>query len=417
MKHWAHAWRAMRHAGYRFYFAGQAVSTLGNWIQQVAFGWLAYRLTGSAMLLGAVVFLTQIPQLFVSPLAGILIDRSNIRRLMIVVQFAMLLQAASLAGLIWLGWIVPWHILFAASVFGILNSFDVPLRHAYTSQLVLDRQDLPNAIALNSLFFNLARFIGPPLAGLILTQTSEASCFALNAISFVATIAVLLHLRTTSQTHSTAAFSDVFREGLAFVRKSFPVRHILWQVALLNFLAASYIPLMPAFARDVFHGGPDTLGLLLGSAGAGALLASLMLASRRSVRGLSGVIVQGNFLASFSLVAFALSSDIGLAIPMLFLLGFALISCNASSNTILQTLVPERLRGRVLALYSAANLGAAALGGLFCGAIADSLGTSESLLVMGLLMVAAALFFFNRLELFRMYLRPVYARLGIKHPS
>lgn len=417
MRHWAHAWRAMHHAGYRLYFAGQAVSILGNWIQQVALGWLVYRLTGSAMLLGTVPFLTQIPQLVVSPLAGIVIDRSNIRRLMIVVQFAMLVQAASLAALTWLGWIVPWHILVAAMAFGILNSFDVPLRHAYTSQLVLDRQDLPNAIALNSLFFNLARFMGPPLAGLILAQTSEAACFALNAISFVGTIGVLLHLRTSAQAHSSAAFSDALREGFVFVGKSFPVRHVLWQVALLNFLAASYIPLMPAFARDVFGGGPDMLGLLLGSAGAGALLASVMLASRRSVRGLSGTIAQGNLLAGFSLVGFALSSDIGMAIPMLFLLGFGLINCNASSNTILQTILPERLRGRVLALYSAANLGAAALGGLVCGTLADHLGPGESLLLMGVMLIAVALFFFFRLELFRMYLRPIYARLGVKHPS
>lgn len=404
----------MHHASYRLYFAGQAVSILGNWIQQVALGWLVYRLTGSAMLLGTVAFLAQIPQLIVSPLAGIIIDRSNIRRLMMVVQFAMLLQAACLAVLTWSGLVVPWHILIAAAVFGILNSFDVPLRHAYTSQLVQDRQDLPNAIALNSLFFNLARFIGPPLAGVILVQTSEAVCFAFNALTFVAIIGVLLHLRTTSQAHSTAGFADAMREGVAFVRQSFPVRHILWQVALLNFLAANYIPLMPAFARDVFRGGPETLGLLLGSAGAGALLASLMLASRSSVRGLSGAIAFGNLLAGFSLVAFALTADIGLAVVMLFLLGFGMINGNASSNTILQTILPERFRGRVLALYSAANLGAAALGGLVSGALADRLGPGETLLSMGLLLIAVTLFFRIRLELFRMHLRPIYAQLGIE---
>lgn len=417
MKHHAHAWRAMHHAGYRLYFAGQAISILGNWIQQVALGWLVYRLTGSAMLLGTVAFLTQIPRLVVSPLAGIVIDRSNIRQLMIVVQLAMLLQAVSLAVLTWFGLVVPWHILVAATVFGILNSFDVPLRHAYTSQLVPDRQDLPNAIALNSLFFNLARFIGPPLAGFILTHTSEASCFALNAISFVATIGVLLYLRTSSQAHSSAAFADALREGFVFVRQHFPVRHLLWQVALLNFLAASYVPLMPAFARDVFRGGPDTLGLLLGSAGAGALLASVTLAGRRSVRGLSGSIAQGNLLASLSLIGFVLTSDIGVAIVMLFLLGFGLITCNTSSNTILQTILPERLRGRILALYSAANLGAAALGGLVCGAMADHWGPGPSLLLMGILLIAVSLFFYARLELFRMHLRPIYAQLGIKHPS
>lgn len=413
MKHWANAWRAFAHAGYRLYFAGQAVSILGNWIQQVALGWLVYRLTGSALLLGSVAFLAQIPQLVVAPLAGIVIDRSNIRRLMLVVQSAMLLQAVALAALTWSGWITTWQILIAAAVFGILNSFDVPLRHAYTSQLVEDRQDLPNAIALNSLFFNLARFIGPPLAGTLLALTSEAACFAFNALSFLAIIGVLLHLRTSAQPHSTARFGEAMREGVAFVRQSFPVRHILWQVALLNFLAANYLPLMPAFARDIFRGGPETLGLLLGSAGAGALLASLMLASRRSVRGLTGTIAFGNLLAGIALVAFALTADIGLAVIMLFLLGFGLINGNASSNTILQTILPERLRGRVLALYSAANLGAAALGGLLSGALAERLGAGETLLSMGVLLIAAALFFLIRLELFRMHLRPIYARLGI----
>ncbi len=413
MKHWAHAWRALRHANYQLYFAGQVVSILGNWIQQVALGWLVYRLTGSALLLGGVAFLAQIPQLVVAPLAGIVIDRSNIRRLMLAVQSAMLLQAAALAALTWAGWITSWQILVAATVFGILNSFDVPLRHAYTSQLVQDRQDLPNAIALNSLFFNLARFIGPPLAGTLLALTSEAACFAFNALSFLVIIGVLLRLRTSAQPHSNSRFGEAMREGLAFVRQSFPVRHILWQVALLNFFAANYIPLMPAFARDIFRGGPETLGLLLGSAGGGALLASLMLAGRRSVRGLTGAIAFGNLLAGIALVAFALSADIGLAVVMLFLLGFGLINGNASSNTILQTILPERLRGRVLALYSAANLGAAALGGLLSGALAEWLGAGETLLAMGLLLIAAALFFLIRLELFRMHLRPIYARLGI----
>lgn len=417
MKHWAHAWRAMQHAGYRLYFAGQAISLLGNWIQQVALGWLVYRLTDSTLLLGSVVFLTQVPQLVVAPLAGIIIDRSNIRRLLLVVQIAMMLQAATLAVLTWGEWISPAHILLAAAIFGTLNSFEVPLRHAYTSQLVHDRQDLPNAIALNSLFFNLARFIGPPLAGSLLALTSEAACFTINALSFVAIIGVLLSLRTDPRPHSDARFGDALREGVAFLRGSFPVRHILWQVALLNFLAANFMPLMPAFARDIFAGGPEMLGLLLGSSGAGALMASLMLASRRSVRGLSGSIALGHLLTAVSLLAFALSSHTGLAMLMLFLLGFGLINCNASSNTILQTILPERLRGRVLALYSAANLGAGGLGGLLSGALAEHVGPSASLFYMGLFLLVTAILFLARLELFRMHLRPIYSHLGIRHPS
>lgn len=417
MRNWAHAWRALRHADYRWYFMGQAVSILGSWIQQVALGWLVYRLTGSALLLGAAAFLAQIPQLVVAALAGIVIDRSNIRRLMLVVQFAMCLQAVFLALITYHGWVEPWHILLAAAVFGVLNSFDVPLRHAYTSQLVSDHQDLPNAVALNSLFFNMARFVGPPLAGLVLKVSSEAVCFALNGFSFIAIMLVLTRLRTASQPHSSAGFKAAMLEGAGFVRQSFPVRQILLQVALLNLLAANYIPLMPAFARDVFHGGPETLGRLLGSAGAGALGASLMLAARPTVRGLSGSIVYGNLLAGLALLAFSLTAEEGLAQLMLFMLGFGLINGNASSNTILQSILPEHLRGRVLAVYSAANLGAAALGGLLSGALADRFGPGRTLLALGLLLIAAALYFRLRLELFRMYLRPIYARLGIRRPT
>jgi len=411
---WSHAWRALRHANYRLYFAGQSISILGNWLQQVALGWLVYRLTGSAMLLGSVAFLSQIPQLVVAPLAGIVIDRSDIRRLMLLVQFAMFLQALFLAVICYFGWVQPWHILLAAGVFGILNSFDVPLRHAYTSQLVTERQDLPNAIALNSLFFNMARFIGPPLAGALLAISSEALCFALNALSFLAIMLVLRGLRTSATPHSTAGFGEAMREGASFVRGSFPVRQLLLQVALLNFLAANYIPLMPAFAHDVFHGGPETLGMLLGCAGAGALLASLMLAVRPTVRGLTGSIVFGNLLAGFALLAFALAGNLWLASLMLFLLGFGLINGNASSNTILQTILPEALRGRVLAIYSAANLGAAALGSLLSGALAEYIGPGRTLLWLGVVLIIAALYFRLRLELFRMHLRPIYARLGIK---
>lgn len=367
-----HAWRAFRHPNYRRYFLGQAVSILGNWIQQVALGWLVYRLSGSATLLGATAFLAQAPQLVVAPLAGVVIDRSDIRRLMLAVQGAMLLQAVFLAAVTYGGWIKTWHILLAALVFGILNSFDVPLRHAYTSQLVTVRADLPNAVALNSLFFNTARFIGPPLAGVVLALTSEAACFALNGISFLVIMAVLWRIRTAAAPHSSASFKEAMAEGVAFVRRSYPVRHILWQVALLNFLAANYVPLMPAFARDVFHGGPDTLGLLLGAAGAGA---------------------------------------------MLFIVGFGLINGNASSNTILQSILPENLRGRVLAVYSAANLGAAALGGLLSGVLADCIGPGPTLLLFGFVLLGAALYFRLTLERFRMHLRPLYAALGIRRPT
>lgn len=407
------SWRALRHPDYRRYFCGQSVSLLGTWIQQVALGWLVYRLTGSTLLLGTVAFLSQAPQLLIAPFAGIVIDRSDRKRLMMTVQLLMLAQSAFLALFTGFGWIAPWHILAAALTLGVLNSFDAPLRHALVGQLVRERDDLPNAIALNATIFNIARFVGPPVAGLVLGLTSEAVCFGLNGLSFLAVIVALQRIRAAPAEPVATPFGSALREGLAYVRASVPVRLLLLQVALLNFLASSYVPLMPAFARDVFHGGPDTLGLLLGSAGAGALGASLHLMMRGSVRGLTGSIAGGNLLAALALLAFALTDTLWLALPMLFLLGFGVITGNASTNTILQTILPGALRGRVLALYTASALGAAAVGGLTAGWGAQLAGPGATLFGLGTLLLLAAVRFRWRLEQLRVHLRPLYATLGI----
>lgn len=411
------SWRALRHRNYRLYFCGQSVSLLGSWTQQVALGWLVYRLTDSAALLGTVAFLAQAPQLVVAPFAGLVIDRVERKRLMLLVQLMMLIQASFLTVSTFSGAITPLQILIASALLGVLNSFDAPLRHALAAPLIADPDDLPNAIALNSLIFNTARFVGPPFAGAVLAMTSEAACFALNAVSFLAVIAALLCIRITRQPALAVPFAAAMREGAEFVRSNLPVRKLLMQVALLNFLAASYVPLMPVFARDVFAGGPDTLGILLGSAGAGALCASLHLVMRRSVRGLTGVIAGGNLLAALALIGFVLSDTLWLGAGMLFLLGFGIISGNASSNTVLQTILPDVLRGRVLAFYTAANLGAAAVGSLLAGIIADHAGAETTEIAAGLTLLLASLHFRLKLKFLRMHLRPIYAALGIRHPG
>lgn len=407
------SWRALRHPNYRRYFLGQSISLLGTWIQQVALAWLVYRLSGSVLLLGAVAFLSQAPQLLIAPFAGIVIDRADRKRLMLAVQTLMLAQSVFLALFTALEWIAVWQILAAALVLGVLNSFDAPLRHALAGQLVSARDDLPNAIALNATIFNVARFVGPPVAGLVLGLTSEALCFALNGLSFVAVIVALRRIRIEPMEPVAAPFGAALREGLAYVGASLPVRRLLLQVAVLNVLASSHVPLMPALARDVYHGGPDTLGLLLGSAGAGALGASLYLMARTSVRGLTGAIAGGNLLGALALVAFALADTLWLGLPMLFLLGFGVITANASTNTVLQTILPGALRGRVLALYTAANLGAAAVGGLAAGWVAEHTGAGPALLLLGAVLVLAAVHFRWRLEQLRVHLRPMYAALGI----
>ncbi|QID17925.1 MFS transporter [Nitrogeniibacter mangrovi] len=407
------AWRALGSPAYRHYFFGQLLSLVGTWIQQVALGWLVYRLTDSTVLLGAVAFLSNAPQLMVAPFAGIIIDRSDRKRLMLQVQTLMLAQAVFLAVFTYVGWITPWLILVAAGVLGVLNSFDAPLRHSLAGQLVPRREDIPNAIALNTLTFNVARFIGPPAAGLLLAATSAAVCFAVNGVSFLALILALRRLAPSASPAAPTPFGTAMREGFGYVRSSVPVRMLLTQVALLNFFAASYLPMMPAFARDVFAGGPNTLGVLLGSAGAGALVASAYLMSRPSVRGLTGSILHANLLAGVSLTGFALTDALWLALVQLFLLGFSMIVCNASTNTILQTILPEGLRGRVLALYTAANLGAAAVGGLLVGWVGGLIGPEAALLAAGLLLMGAGARFYLRLESMRVHLRPLYAAQGI----
>lgn len=407
------AWRALASPAYRRYFFGQLLSLVGTWIQQVALGWLVYRLTDSTVLLGAVAFLSNAPQLLVAPFAGIVIDRSDRKRLMLQIQTLMLAQAIFLAVFTYFNWLEPWLILVAAGVLGVLNSFDAPLRHSLAGQLVGRRDDIPNAIALNTLTFNVARFVGPPTAGLLLAATSAAVCFAVNGVSFLALILALRRIDSPSSRPSPASFRSALREGLAYVRGSVPVRMLLIQVALVNFFAASYLPMMPAFARDVFQGGPNTLGVLLGSAGAGALVASVYLMSRPSVRGLTGSILHASVLAGTALIGFALTAELWLALVQLFLLGFSMIVCNASSNTILQTILPEGLRGRVLALYTAANLGAAAVGGLAVGWVADAMGPDAALLSAGLLLVAVGVRFSLRLEFMRVHLRPLYAAQGV----
>ena len=413
-------WRALRHRNFRLYFGGQCVSLMGTWIQQVALSWLVFRLTGSTLLLGTVAFLGQAPQLLVGPFAGVWIDRTDRRRLMFVVQALMLAQASILALLAWGQWIAPWHIVTAAVALGLLNSVDAPLRHSMVGQLVADRSDLPNAIALNTFSFNATRFVGPPVAGLLVSLTSEATCFAINGVSFVAVLAALMQIRVATVAPISAPLGSALAEGLRYARHTFTVRSLLIQVALLNLLAAPYVALIPVFARDVFHGGPDTLGLLLGAAGCGALTASLHLAGRPSVRGLSHSIAYGNFLTALALFGFAITGQLWLALIELFAVGFGLIVCNAATNSVLQTIIPQQLRGRVLALFSSAVLGMAALGGLIAGLVADHWGTTATLLGMAALLLLSAAGFGMRLGKLKNETRQLYDELGIpprKHPA
>lgn len=407
--------RALRHRSFRLFFTGQAVSMVGTWLQQVAMGWLAYRLTGSALLLGVIAFCANAGILVLGAFAGVLADRVDRRRAMFATQGAMAAQATLLAVLTATGTVAPWHLVALALWMGVANAFDIPLRQSLYVHFVDDRNDLPNAIALNSFLVNAARVVGPALAGVLLGVSGEALCFALNALSFLAVFVALARIRFPAQAPRGAApgFRDSWVEGFRYVARFAPARALLGIAAVVSFTVMPYASLMPVYAKDVLAGGPRTLGLLLSAAGAGALVSTLYLARRETVVGLGRVIVGAALAAGLGLAAFGLARDVALAAPLMLLVGGGVILAAASANTILQTIVSDALRGRVAGFYTLAFLGVAPLGNLAAGALAQALGAPATFVVNGLACAAGALWFLRRLPALARAVRPVYAKLGL----
>ena len=407
--------RALRHRNYRLFFTGQGLSMIGTWLQQVALGWLAYRISGSAWLLGVIGFCGSIGILVLGPLAGIVADRVNRRRALFVTQGLMLAQSAGLAILTATGHVEVWHLVAFALWLGIVTAFDVPLRQSLYVHLVDDRADLPTAIALDSLLVNTARIVGPALAGLLLGLVGEAVCFALNALSFVAVIIAIARLRWPRESHA-ASPDGWWRSWVEGARWAFgfpPARAMLALVAVLSWTIMPYSSLMPVYAKDLYGGGPYTLGLLLAAAGAGALLCMVYLANRRTIRGLGRVIAGAAAVAGLALAAFSYLRVFPLALVLMAMVGGGLILAGASSHTILQTIVDDRLRGRVSSFYAMAFLGFAPLGNLAAGALAERFGVPATFLLNGVVCVAAAAWFWRRLPALAEWMHPVYRRLGI----
>ena len=407
--------RALRYRNYRLFFAGQSLSLIGTWLQQVAMGWLTYRLTGSAWLLGVVAFCANIGILVLGPFAGVVADRVNRRRGLFVTQSLMLAQALALAALTALGHVEVWHLIGFALWLGTVSAFDVPLRQSLYVHLVDDRADLPNAIALNALIVNAARVVGPAIAGVLLAFVGEALCFALNALSFVAVIVAIARLSWPVQTRpsSVAGWWSSWGEGARYAFGFAPSRALLGLVAVLSWTITPYASLMPVFAKDLYGGGPGTLGMLLSAAGAGALSCMVYLAGRSTIRGLGRVIALAAATSGAALAAFSHLRIFPLALVLLALVGGGLMLAAASVNTILQTIVEDRLRGRVASYFTMAFLGVAPLGNLAAGALAAAIGAPAALLANGLACVLAALCFWRRLPALTHMLRPTYRRLGI----
>ncbi|MNO97176.1 Enterobactin exporter EntS [compost metagenome] len=387
MRHWPSSLRALRHRNFRLYFIGHAISTLGTWIQQVALSWLIYRLTDSVALLGLTTFAALIPQLLVGPFAGAWIDRHDKRRLLIMVEAALALQALILAGLTASELIGPGLIVAMAALLGVLNAVDTPLRQSLLSQFVDDRQDLPNALALNALLFTLSRFIGPPLAGLLLAVVSEAVCFSLNAASYLALVIGLACVRQLPSQRASGSFRNVFREGMRYALDNTQVKQLMLSVMVINLTASSYVVLLPVFARDIFAGDARTLGWLWGAAGLGSLIASVVLAGNRNTAPLGRFILASAAGSALAMLVFAASTQLWLSLLAMAVLGFAITLCNVGTNILLQSEAPEALRGRVVALYTSTRFGFDAIGGLLAGLLAAHLGAPAVLLGAGALLL------------------------------
>ena len=390
--------RALKHRNFRLFFVGQGLSMVGTWLQQVAMGWLTYRLTGSAWLLGVVAFCANVGILLFGTWAGVLADRVRRRRALYLTQSLMLAQAVILALLTALDWIQIWHLIALSLWLGVVSAFDIPIRQSLYVHLVEDRNDLPNAIALNSFLVNGARVVGPALAGLLLAIVSEAVCFALNALSFVAVILAVTKMhfpREPGHGSRASGWWASWVEGFRYVWQSAPARALLLLVAVLAWTIAPYSSLMPIFAKDVYGGGPHTLGFLLAAAGAGALMSTFYLANRENVRGLGRVIAIAAGVAGFSLASFAYMTWFAVAVALMIAIGGGLILAAASANTILQTIVDDSLRGRVAGFYTLAFLGVAPLGNLAAGALAARFSAPATFAINGVLAALAAFWFWR----------------------
>jgi len=411
-----HLLRALRSRNYRLFLAGQGVSLVGTWMQYVAMSWLVYRLTGSSMLLGVVGFTSQIPTLFISPLAGVLADRWDRRRLLLVTQSLAMLQAAFLALVVLTGVVQVWQIILLSLILGIVNAFDIPIRQSFVVEMVDQREDLGNAIALNSSLVNGARLIGPAIAGLLIASVGEGVCFVLNALSYLAVIVALAAMRipqASQRQHPRRHILHELREGFLYAYNFAPIRSILLLLALVSLMGMPYSVLVPVFAKDILHGGAHTFGFLMTAAGSGALVGTLYLASRQSVRGLGRVIVRATILFAVGIAAFALSRNFILSLAALALAGFGAMTLVASCNTVLQTILDEDKRGRVMSFFTMAFIGVAPFGSLGAGTMAGIIGPRDTLLLGGIGCLVGAAVFARHLPQIREKVRPIYLRMGI----
>jgi MFS family permease len=411
----SHAWRALRHRNFRLFFGGQSISLIGTWMTRVATGWLVYRLTGSALLLGTVSFAGQIPTFLLAPFAGVWVDRLDRRQVLVWTQALSMVQSLTLAALTLSGHITIPRLLALSVMQGCINAFDMPGRQSFMVKMVDDRRDLQNAIAINSSMVNMARLIGPSLAGMLIAVSSEGWCFLVDGISYIAVIASLLAMRLHAPVVKRAAASALseLKTGWTYVTGFLPIRTILLLFAVISLMGMPFVVLMPIFAARVLHGGPHTLGFLTGSMGLGALISALSLAARKHVRGLVRIIPVSAGVFGLGLIGFGLSHSFWLSMLMLMVAGMGMMQGMAASNTVIQTLVSDDKRGRVMSYYTMAFMGMAPFGSLLAGTMADVIGAPMTVIANGSVVLLGAAWFATRLPAVRREVRPIYREMGI----
>ncbi len=413
----AHAWRALRHRNFRLFFFGQGISVIGTWMTRLATSWLVYRLTHSALLLGVVSFAGQIVSFALGPFAGVLVERLNRRKLLVWTQAAAAVQSLALAALTLAHVITLSEIIALIAFQGLINAFDMPGRQSFLVQMVEDREDLSNAIAINSSMANGARLIGPAIAGLVIAAVGEGWCFLIDGVSYFAVIASLLLMRIRPKDpdirRKAYGMFEQMRAGWDYVRTFRPIRTILLLFALLSLMGWPYSVLLPIFAGQVLHGGPHTLGWLTGASGIGALVSGLSLAVRKSVVGLARMLQIASALLGGALILFGLSHTLWLSLLLMVFVGFGLMQGAAVSNTIIQSLVPEDKRARVMGYYTMAFFGSAPFGSLLAGALAHRIGAPHTVIITGACCVVGSFWFTLNLSKVDAVMRPIYQEMGL----
>ncbi len=410
---------ALQYRNYRLFFIGQTLSLIGTWMEGLAMSWLVYRITGSELWLGTVTFASQIPMFLASPYAGVVSDRLDKRKLLLATQGLFALAAGALAALVLTKTIQPWHLLVLGVFVGCVSAFDMPARQALVIKLVDDRKHLANAIAMNSTQFNVARLIGPPIAAATIASVGEGICFLINTISFLAVIGGLLQIKLAPEQNppERKRVWHALKEGATYAWHNVPIRALLVLMMMVSFASGAYGVLLVVFAKDLYHGDAHTLGILSGAIGAGALISALYLAYRQSVLGLPFVIACASGLFSLSMALFGLTHNVWSGLPFLVVMGVGGMLHMGATNTVIQTLVDDHVRGRVMSFYAMSFVGTMPLGSLVAGILSPQIGASWVMTGAGVIGLLAVFAYYRALPTIRSAMRPVYESKGILQPK